>query len=288
MNGKLQSSNISAYTILDNNVDTNSLLVSTGSISDQVILESTKFKCEVSVLGVFGKLQTQSDQLPGSNEFSEIKTSNLTKYGSGKISIESDILSLSNNNCNKNYGFSLSSSNSSVSSKKDLLMQSLIYFFSNRKNLDEIIPIIHGKSQISLRILDWFVTNYSKKNNTHYQISDINFIVYLDYKSQLKAYSKKQFDPFCRRERISFIDHDCNNIITTVGQLNFFRWAIENDIIKYIIENYEIIENDMNNSLRNLYKKKDGENKRRKRTELSISATKTVNKHNVSIIVQFD
>ena len=180
-----------------------------------------------------------------------------------------------------------------ISSKKDLLMQSLINFFINRCNLDKVIPIITGKSKISLRILDWFVTNYSKKNNIHYQIilnnKTKNFIVYLDYKAQLKAYSKKQFDPFCRRERISFIDHDTNELITTVGQLNFFRWAIENDILNYIILNYDIIENDMNNSLRNLYKKKEGEDKnRRKRTELSISATKTVNKHNVSIIIQFD
>ena len=131
-----------------------------------------------------------------------------------------------------------------------------------------------------------------KKNNIHYQITINdkikNFIVYLDYKSQLKAYNKKTFDPFCRRERISFIDHDNNELITTVGQLNFFRWAIENNILNYIKENYDIIENDMNNSLRNLYKKKNGDDKRRKRTELSISATKTVNKHNVSIIVQFD
>ena len=180
-----------------------------------------------------------------------------------------------------------------ISSKKDLLMQSLINFFTNRFNLDQVIPIITGKSKISLRILDWFVTNYSKKNNIHYQISinnkTKNFIVYLDYKSQLKAYSKKNFDPFCRRERISFIDHDSNELVTTVGQLNFFRWAIENNILMFIKENYDVIENDMNNSLRNLYKKKDGEEKnRRKRTELSISATKTVNKHNVSIIVQFD
>jgi hypothetical protein len=166
-----------------------------------------------------------------------------------------------------------------ISSKKDLLMQSLINFFINRDNLDQVIPIIKGKSKISLRILDWFVTNYSKKNNIHYQIlfnnKTKNFIVYLDYKAQLKAYSKKQFDPFCRRERISFIDHDANELITTVGQLNFFRWAIENDILNYISLNYNIIENDMNNSLRNLYKKKEGEDKnRRKRTELSISATK--------------
>ena len=189
-----------------------------------------------------------------------------------------------------------------ISSKKDLLMQSLIQFFSDRKNLDQVVPIITGKSDLSLRILDWFVTNFSKKNNIHYQImvdkhglEDVitekqikNFIVYLDYKSQLKAYSKKQFDPFCRRERISFIDHDNNELITTVGQLNFFRWSIENNILQYILENYEVIENDMNNSLRNLYKKKDGDTQRRKRTELSVSATKTVNKHNVSIIVQFD
>ena len=202
--------------------------------------------------------------------------------------MESLVLSLSNEykNCTIN-NFKI------ISSKKDLLMQSLINFFTNRVNLDQVIPIITGKSHISLRILDWFVTNYSKKNNIHYQVQIENkiknFIVYLDYKSQLKAYSKRQFDPFCRRERISFIDHDNNELITTVGQLNFFRWAIENNILEYIKENYDIIENDMNNSLRNLYKKKNGEeNSRRKRTELSISATKTVNKHNVSIVVQFD
>ena len=202
--------------------------------------------------------------------------------------MDSLVLSLSNEfkNCSIN-NFKI------ISSKKDLLMQSLINFFTNRNNLDQVIPIITGKSKISLRILDWFVTNYSKKNNIHYQVEldnkVKNFIVYLDYKSQLKAYSKKQFDPFCRRERISFIDHDNNELITTVGQLNFFRWAIENDILEYIKENYLIIENDMNNSLRNLYKKKDStNNSRRKRTELSISATKTVNKHNVSIVVQFD
>jgi hypothetical protein len=180
-----------------------------------------------------------------------------------------------------------------VVSKKDLLMQSLISFFMNRINLDKIIPIITGKSKISLRILDWFVTNFSKKNNINYELflgnnQKKNFIVYLDYKSQLKAYSKKNFDPFCRRERISFIDHDNNELITTVGQLNFFRWSIENNILLYVNENYDIIEKDMNLSLKNLYKKKDGDNTRRKRTELSISATKTVNKHNVSIVVKFD
>jgi hypothetical protein len=201
-----------------------------------------------------------------------------------------DIISLSNNlgKC----GIVGNKNNYNISSKKDLLMQSLINFFATKENLDKVIPIITGKSKISLRILDWFVTNFSKKNNVSYEIvlnnKKKNFIVYLDYKSQLKAYSKKQFDPFCRRERISFFDHSNTELVTTVGQLNFFRWAIETNIINYIIENFALIENDMNNSLRNLYKKTDGDSNRRKRTELSISATKTVNKHDVSIIVQFD
>jgi len=209
--------------------------------------------------------------------------------------MEGQVLSLSNSikNCGIINDF-YQNNFKNISSKKDLLMQSLINFFTNRTYLDQVVPIITGKSKISLRILDWFVTNYSKKNNTHFQVCEVNekvknFIVYLDYKAQLKAYSKKSFDPFCRRERISFIDHDNKELITTVGQLNFFRWAIENNILEFINDNFDIIESDMNNSLRNLYKKKNGEEKnRRKRTELSISATKTVNKHNVSIIVQFD
>lgn len=198
----------------------------------------------------------------------------------------------------KNCYISTNGKNNNISSKKDLLMESLIQFFSNKIYLDCVKPIINGndetknKPKISLRILDWFVTNYSKKFNISYQVElndkTKNFIVYLDYKAQLKAYSKKQFDPFCRRERILFFDHEGKEIITTVGQLNFFRWSLENKILDYILDNFDIIENDMNNSLRNLYKKKDGQKSRRKRTELSISATKTVNKHDVSIIVQFD
>ena len=95
------------------------------------------------------------------------------------------------------------------------------------------------------------------------------------YKSQLKSYSKKKFDPFCRRDRINF---NCNDIDieTTMGQLNFFKWAIDNMIIEYIIQNYEDIENDMNICYNN--NKKDKNNiTRKKRQELSKSATRGLN-----------
>ncbi len=181
-----------------------------------------------------------------------------------------------------------------VESQKDILMKSLIQFFNKKDHIDELLPVIEGTSKISLRILDWFVTNYSKKFNTSYIIETKkgpkSFSVYIAYKSQLKGYQKKQFDPFCRRERIKFIVHGGKEVITTVGQLNFFRWAIDNRILKHIQDNYDEIEKDMNESLKDIYKKKDGEdkNKRRKRRQLSVSAIKTVNKNNTSIIVSFN
>jgi hypothetical protein len=178
-----------------------------------------------------------------------------------------------------------------LNSRQILLMESLKKFFDIPQNLENWLPIVQGKSDISLRVIDWFVTNYSKKNNTIIKFDkgtekkDVN--VYLDYKAQLKSYSKKLFDPFCRRERIIFLYENDEEQITTVGQLNFFRWAIENKIVEYIKTNLKDIEDDMNNSIRNLYKK-NSNGERRKRHELSISATKMVNKHSVKIVVDFN
>ena len=83
-------------------------------------------------------------------------------------------------------------------------------------------------------------------------------------------------------------------MVTTIGQLNFFKWAIENRILEYIDENYEMIENDMN-SRNSISKRKTPDectagtdNKtRKKREELSISACKTIKKEIVSIVVKF-
>ncbi len=144
-----------------------------------------------------------------------------------------------------------------IARKQDLLMVALTKYFCNETNMTEILPILEGKSDISLRIIDWFVTNYSKKYNITYPVKTNNgnkrFNIYLDYKSQLKAYSKKQFDPFCRRERIMFYYKEDCYIITTVGQLNFFRWAIQNDIIKKVKEDLKVIEKDMNDSIKHIY-----------------------------------
>jgi hypothetical protein len=182
--------------------------------------------------------------------------------------------------------------NSVYSTQNDLLLNNLLEFYNTNQNMDRMLNIINGETRISLRIIDWFATNYAKKYYTVYQIenTDKRFKVYNDYKLKLKAYSKRRFDPFCRWDRITVPYKETTSIQTTIGQLNFFKWAIENHVIDYIEQNYATIEKDMNN--RNSTSKArvtDNKNKtRKKREELSVSASKSIKKETVEIIVKFD
>jgi len=178
--------------------------------------------------------------------------------------------------------------------QNDLLLNKLLDYYKESDNLDCILQIINGQSKISLRIVDWFATNYAKKYFTVYKLSNSEkrFKVYMDYKLKLKAYSKRRFDPFCRWERISIPYKDGNYIQTTIGQLNFFKWALENEVINYINENYDTIENDMN--ARNSSSKRreiitiNKNATRKKREELSIYASKNIKKEDVEIVVSFN
>jgi hypothetical protein len=177
-------------------------------------------------------------------------------------------------------------------SQNDLLLNKLMLFYNTDDNLNKMLRIINGESKISLRIVDWFTTNYAKKWFTVYDIEGCpRFRVYNDYKLKLKAYSKRRFDPFCRWERIKVPFGDQQySIETTIGQLNFFKWAIENKIIDYIEQNYTDIEFDMNtnNSISKTKKHNDSVGKTRKRREeLSISAAKCMKKEKVDIVVKF-
>jgi len=179
--------------------------------------------------------------------------------------------------------------------QNELLLNNLMEFYKDEHYLTRMLKIITGESKISLRIVDWFATNYAKKNYTLYNISNENgnitrFKVYFDYKLKLKAYSKRRFDPFCRWDRISIPYKNETCIETTIGQLNFFKWAIENLVIEFIEENYDTIEKDMNSRNSTSKRKEnviDNSKTRKKREELSISASKSIKKEDVEILVQF-
>ena len=134
--------------------------------------------------------------------------------------------------------------------KQELIVNSLQRFYTSRQDMGEIMPILLGTSPLSLRLIDWFVTNYSKTHNTAYILEGQEFLVYMNYKSQLKAYSKKLFDPFCRRERIYFQIPDHPVFLTTVGKLNFFRWAIEKGVLDYLRLHADAVEKEMNANMK--------------------------------------
>ena len=195
-----------------------------------------------------------------------------------------------------------------LNTQNSLLLSNLMEFYNKNGNLEKMMKIINGESEVSLRIVDWFVTNFAKKNYTVYELSqsmgenhsNTRFKVYNDYKLKLKAYSKKRFDPFCRWDRISIPYNENQLMETTIGQLNFFKWAIENKIVDYIKQNYETIETDMNK--RNVTTKKratldnttndkietTNSKTRKRREELSVSACKTIKKEDVKIVVKFN
>ena len=186
--------------------------------------------------------------------------------------------------------------------QNDLLLNNLLKFYKQDNNMERMLKIINGESKISLRIVDWFATNYAKMNFTLYNLKNKNgeierFKPYIDYKLKLKAYSKRRFDPFCRWDRINIPYTEGTSIQTTIGQLNFFKWGLENKVIDYIENNYDAIEKDMNN--RNSISKKNSQvysknesaidNKtRKKREELSISAAKSIKKEEIKITVTFN
>tara|TARA_B110000208_G_scaffold35477_1_gene46906 strand:+ start:1283 stop:1846 length:564 start_codon:yes stop_codon:yes gene_type:complete len=185
----------------------------------------------------------------------------------------------------------------------ELLLNSLNTFYNKDDNYAQLCSLINPKSHISLRLIDWFVTNYAKKHNTIYLLNRdtkeivndtssggaiVQINVFQEYKSQLKAFSKKRFDPFCRRERIMYVCND-TPINTTLGQLNFFRWVLSTHFIEFVRKNKDIIESDMNFSLKNTQetgiKNKNG---RKSRQELSKSALRGLNKNKLSICITFD
>lgn len=197
-----------------------------------------------------------------------------------------------------------------VQCKQDQVVSWLQEFYSIPGNLEKLLPILQSTSEISLRLVDYFVTNYAKKTNASFMQAGRHFLVYFNYKRELNAYSKRLFDPFCRRERIMFQARGVEPFVTTVGQLNFFRWFIEKEILEHITANRETIEKDMNSTLKQHYTRSNstvsttastaadslpttasapssGKAPRKKRCELTQSAMKKVNIHECDVVVNF-
>ena len=139
-----------------------------------------------------------------------------------------------------------------IECKPEMVISSLQKFYTSHPEIDKVISYLNGEAPLSLRIIDWFVTKYSRKNFIRYPLNGQEFLVYLSYKGQLKAYSKQYFDPNCRRERIMFKIPNYDQFMTTIGKLNFFRWALESNILQYIEQHEDEIRKGYNVYLKDL------------------------------------
>ena len=132
-------------------------------------------------------------------------------------------------------------------SSHGLLMYSALYSYyaTDAKKMNILIGIVSESTRLSLRLIDWFVTSYARRNNTVYNLNGERFHVYNVYQQMLTGYTKYFFDPFCRWERSYLPYEEGKTVETTVAQLHFFKWAIDSQLLTYIESNYADIESDM-------------------------------------------
>jgi len=174
------------------------------------------------------------------------------------------------------------------------LLSNLLDFYEKPENIEilkQIVNreyIVNDSKKLSIRMVNWFVTNYAKQHFTVYDVPGQKegdpirrFFVWTNYKSTEDSYSKQMFDPYCRKERILIPYNEQERIETTIGQLHFFKWAIMNKVLDYIVQHFDAIENDMSTRL-NTSRKKTEDNTtvktRKKREELSINACRSIRK----------
>jgi hypothetical protein len=141
--------------------------------------------------------------------------------------------------------------------KKEKMLYDVINDFFKKcseEEINKITDIIDGKYKISLRFLDWFVTRYCYLYKTSIPINnnynkEQDFNINISYKAQLKSFKKKCFDPFKRKNKFYYSfdlknqNPNPNPVLTTLGQLNFFKWALSFDVIKFVENNFDTINN---------------------------------------------
>lgn len=179
-------------------------------------------------------------------------------------------------------------------------IQKMVDIINKNKESSEIA------NKISLRLMDFTATHYSKKGlkipikkkGDDSSVDDDNhFRVNISYEAQLKSYTKNYFDPFRRKTKGAkfYWWYDKKNpnkyLETTICQLNFFRWAIENPLLEYIEENYKMLSKKMSEFCVNSRKKKkikEDEKKKQEKVSKNTSVSKNGCQLKASKIVKED
>lgn len=184
--------------------------------------------------------------------------------------------------------------------KKACRLQKIQEYFTEQRLRTLLLPVITKKGKLSLRALDWLVTNYAKKVPIVYNVKppecpEVVLNVYNSYKNWLWNHKRKNFDPFRRGQRI-FFTVDGVSYESTVGQLNFFFWASRYGVLQYAQEHIVEIEKDQAVSTKShqaLAKQEqvqtqDPSSRKRKRRQLSQAPRESVFVYPTTITVVFN
>lgn len=197
---------------------------------------------------------------------------------------------------------------SNIETQKESLKKKLLKYYSDQNKLEIVSKLVNESTyegkKMSLRLIEWGISNYAKQHYVVYNLEQLNvkgvtetvrFKLNDNYTTKLNGYHKHFFDPCCREERITIPYGENTFMETTLGQLNFFHWAIENKVLDFIKENYDDISEDMHlrskkTSLKNISNNNTPNNNktRKKREELSVSACKCIKKEMVKVIIKFN
>lgn len=173
----------------------------------------------------------------------------------------------------------------------------------DKVEVERMVNIINGKTNMSLRLFDYYVTQYVRQNKVSYRnvAGDAYFNVKVSYKAQLNLYKKTFFDPFCRsKEGIStkfdynYDKKDKSKIINTnIGQLNFFQWAITYKVIDNIEKDYDkvfVAMNEMAKLKKQMKQKKSSTDSTSNSPEedIQVKAHKRIDGKRVKIVLSFD
>lgn len=172
-----------------------------------------------------------------------------------------------------------------MSARQMNILMSLKKFYSSETVSTLLLPVINQSTPVSLRALDWLVTNYSKKHNVICKSkNNPMFNIHQGYKTALNINKRRNFDPFRRRTRL-IVHHDGGVVESTIGQLNFMQWAEEHGVMRYLNDNLEDIDREMNETTKtSRQRKKQGVTKR---SELTKAPTSRCIVYNVESVVSF-
>ena len=206
-----------------------------------------------------------------------------------KLPRASDRLNVTSSHANEPLRIGRFTTRDRLQTKQIALLHKLSDCFTDQLLRDTIVAITRPDSRVSLRAVDWCVTNFAKKHDICISRNGEVLNIFFAYKTALAHYRRRNFDPFRRRLRVTF-ELDGATYVTTPGQLQFFMWAHTMGVLTYIHHNIHAIEDDMNTVSRARKRERQEVAKsgvRMRRTELSKAAVHRCRVSNVPIDVTF-